>query len=286
MEPTTDPAVPTASELPIDPGALNANTLDANTLDANALPDGTALDPSAVLDPSATGGIGDALTTQAHEITVSGLFLQADPIVKAVMILLILASVVTWAVAIEKSLRLRRLRRETAAFEAGVAARKGAAIAGELQGMPRAAVDAGLVEWRELEAEDAGERRMRAEQAMRLSVTENLREVEKGLPFLATVGSAAPFIGLFGTVWGILNSFTAIANSQDTSLAVVAPGIAEALFATAIGLVAAIPAVMWYNAFATQLGRLGARLSTAIARLANQLGRKRVAAGDLRRAAE
>ena len=253
MEPTTDPilapTVPAAAELPTD-------------------------------------GIADALTAQAHEITVSGLFLQADPIVKAVMILLIIASVVTWAVAIEKSLRLRRLRRETLAFEAGVAARKGSAIAGDLSGLPRAAVEAGLTEWRELEAEEPGERRMRAEQAMRLSVTETLREVEKGLPFLATVGSAAPFIGLFGTVWGILNSFTAIANSQDTSLAVVAPGIAEALFATAIGLVAAIPAVMWYNAFATQMGRLGARHSTAIARLANQLGRKRAGLGDLRRAAE
>ncbi|PWR22418.1 flagellar motor protein MotA [Zavarzinia compransoris] len=234
------------------------------------------------------GALTDNLTAQAHELTVAGLFMQADIVVKSVMILLVLASVVTWAIALEKSLRLRRLKRDVAALEAGVAARKGLAVAEGITGLPRLAVEAGATEWRELAAEEVGERRDRAEQAMRLTVTENLREIERGLPFLATVGSAGPFIGLFGTVWGILNSFTAIANSQDTSLAVVAPGIAEALFATAIGLVAAIPAVMWYNAFSTQLGRIGARLSTAIARLANQIGRKKLveAAGELRRAAE
>ncbi len=231
-------------------------------------------------------GLPTELVQQVHDVTISGLFLQADPIVKAVMILLVLASVATWAIALEKSLRLRRLRREVSGLEAGVAARKGAAVAADLVGLPKRAVEAGLTEWRELAAEDTDERRGRAEQAMRLTVTENLRELEKGLPFLATVGSAGPFIGLFGTVWGILNSFTAIANSQDTSLAVVAPGIAEALFATAIGLVAAIPAVMWYNAFSTQLGRVGARLSTAIARLASQIGRTKGHAAELRRAAE
>ncbi|MCW0183140.1 MAG: MotA/TolQ/ExbB proton channel family protein [Zavarzinia sp.] len=231
-------------------------------------------------------GLPAELVQQVHDVTISGLFLQADPIVKAVMILLVLASVATWAIALEKSLRLRRLRREVSGLEAGVAARKGTAVAADLVGLPKLAVEAGLTEWRELAAEDTDERRGRAEQAMRLTVTENLRELEKGLPFLATVGSAGPFIGLFGTVWGILNSFTAIANSQDTSLAVVAPGIAEALFATAIGLVAAIPAVMWYNAFSTQLGRVGARLSTAIARLASQIGRTKGHAAELRRAAE
>lgn len=262
MEPTTPvPAVPTAAPL---------------------------ADAAAVPAVPGAGALTDTLATQAHELTVAGLFMQADIIVKSVMILLILASVVTWAIALEKSFRLRRLSREVKAFEDGVAARQGLAVVDSLAGLPRLAVEAGVTEWRELAAEDTDERRGRAEQAMRLTVTENLREIERGLPFLATVGSAGPFIGLFGTVWGILNSFTAIANSQDTSLAVVAPGIAEALFATAIGLVAAIPAVMWYNAFSTQLGRIGARLSTAIARLANQIGRKRLveATGEMRRAAE
>lgn len=252
--------------------------MDPTTASGTAVPDAAAAITAA--------GLPADVVQQVHDVTISGLFLQADPIVKAVMILLVLASVATWAIALEKSLRLRRLRREVTGLEAGVAARKGAAVAADLTGLPKLAVEAGLTEWRELAAEDLDERRGRAEQAMRLTVTENLRELEKGLPFLATVGSAGPFIGLFGTVWGILNSFTAIANSQDTSLAVVAPGIAEALFATAIGLVAAIPAVMWYNAFSTQLGRVGARLSTAIARLASQIGRVKGHVADLRRAAE
>jgi biopolymer transport protein ExbB/TolQ len=100
-----------------------------------------------------------------------------------------------------------------------------------------------------------------------------LRRVEPGLPFLATVGSAAPFVGLFGTVWGIMNSFSSIAARNDTSLAVVAPGIAEALFATALGLVAAIPAVVAYNKLATRITRLAQRLNAAIAELGNQMSK-------------
>ncbi|MFA5120425.1 MotA/TolQ/ExbB proton channel family protein [Zavarzinia sp.] len=217
----------------------------------------------------------------AAEVTITGLFLHADPVVQGVMILLLLASVITWSIVVDRLARLRRLDREVAALEAKVAARK-PGLDG-LAGLARATVEAGLFEWHELAGEGRDERRLRAEQAMRLSATEGLRRLEVGLPFLATIGSAGPFIGLFGTVWGILHSFTAIANSQDTSLAVVAPGIAEALFATAIGLVAAIPAVIWYNAFSTRLGRLGARLSTAVARVTALLGRGEV---SLRRAAE
>ena len=105
-----------------------------------------------------------------------------------------------------------------------------------------------------------------------------MKSIEKGLPFLATLGSAAPFIGLFGTVWGIMNSFTAIAQSKDTSLAVVAPGIAEALFATAVGLAAAIPAVIAYNQFTVALGRSSDRITPAIAGLARSLARRGVEA--------
>ena len=100
-----------------------------------------------------------------------------------------------------------------------------------------------------------------------------LQRIEAGLPFLATVGSAAPFVGLFGTVWGIMNSFTAIGQQQDTSLATVAPGIAEALFATALGLAAAIPAVMAYNHFAVKLGRAAARAGTAISEIARKFSK-------------
>src|SRR3546814_7142433 len=117
-------------------------------------------------------------------------------------------------------------------------------------------------------------RRERIERAMRAALAAELRKVEPGLPFLATVGSAAPFIGLFGTVWGIMSSFTAIAQSQDTSLAVVAPGIAEALFATGLGLVAAIPAVIAYNKLTTDLGRLAQRLTASIAKLGERMARR------------
>src|SRR5262249_32432446 len=114
--------------------------------------------------------------------------------------------------------------------------------------------------------ETAGERRERIERAMRLTLSAELRRLELRLPFLATLGSAAPFIGLFGTVWGIMRSFAGIAAANSTSLAVVAPGIAEALFATAMGLAAAIPAVVAYNKFTVDLGRLAARMQGMIGR--------------------
>jgi biopolymer transport protein ExbB/TolQ len=118
---------------------------------------------------------------------------------------------------------------------------------------------------------------MRLERAMRSAAKTALRNYEKGLPFLATVGSAAPFVGLFGTVWGIMNSFTSIAQAKDTSLAVVAPGITEALFATGLGLAAAIPAVVAYNQITVSLGRSSARIGAAAAALAKQFatGRRR-----------
>jgi len=115
------------------------------------------------------------------------------------------------------------------------------------------------------------ELRARLEQAMRGALKTEFQRIEVGLPFLATVGSAAPFVGLFGTVWGIVNSFTSIAQQKDTSLAVVAPGIAEALIATALGLAAAIPAVVAYNQVAVSLGRASAKANASIAEIAKQL---------------
>ncbi len=109
---------------------------------------------------------------------------------------------------------------------------------------------------------------------MRGAVRRELKSIERGLPFLATLGSAAPFIGLFGTVWGIMNSFAAIAQSKDTSLAIVAPGIAEALFATAVGLGAAIPAVIAYNQITVALGRASEKISPTIVNLARSLSRR------------
>ncbi|MBX9751993.1 MAG: MotA/TolQ/ExbB proton channel family protein [Roseococcus sp.] len=202
-----------------------------------------------------------------HDFSLIGLFRQADIVVQSVMVALVLASVIGWAIIIDKSARLSRLRREVE--ELAHAAREepdGRALPGVGRGV--LAAGASL---RFDPDEDRLTRKERLREAMRLSLAEQLRPLEAGLPFLATVGSAGPFIGLFGTVWGIMNSFTAIARSGNTSLSTVAPGIAEALLATAIGLAAAIPAVMAYNRFTVAGGRLRAEGQAAIARLADRM---------------
>ena len=211
-----------------------------------------------------------------HELSFMALVLNADPIVQGVMAILVLASITCWAITVEKLVRFGTLRRAARNFEAAVKADAllgNPAKAGE--GIQAAILTAAAREKRD--GIDAGESRyefrVRLEMVMRQAMAQQLRQVEPGLPFLATVGSAAPFIGLFGTVWGIMNSFTAIAGSNDTSLAVVAPGIAEALFATALGLVAAIPAVVLYNKFSTDLGRLAQRFNVAINEAARQFSR-------------
>ena len=159
-------------------------------------------------------------------------------------------------------------------------------VAPESAGLAGAVLKAGLPEWREGRdaGEIAGEFRDRLERAMRGAVTATLRKAEPGLPLLATIGSVSPFVGLFGTVWGIMHSFFGIAAKQDTGLATVAPGIAEALFATAIGLVAAIPAVIAYNRCSVQLSRIRQEATAAAASLASRLAR-RPAVADARRAA-
>jgi biopolymer transport protein ExbB/TolQ len=174
----------------------------------------------------------------------------------------------------EKSIRLRRLNRDLKQLEE--AAQGGAASSHSARGVAGV-----LLKAAHAEAEEGAERgesrndlRARLDRAMRVALKSELQRIEAGLPFLATVGSAAPFIGLFGTVWGIMNSFTAIGQQQDTSLATVAPGIAEALFATALGLAAAIPAVMAYNHFAVKLGRAASRAGTAISQIAKTSSRQ------------
>jgi biopolymer transport protein ExbB/TolQ len=190
------------------------------------------------------------------------------------MVILAAASLVCWTIIFDKLWRVARVRLEARAIEAAVA--EGAPL-DDLRTPINAGIrDAALREWDDAdEDETRGERRTRIERAMRAALAQDLRRLERGLPFLATVGSTAPFVGLFGTVWGIVNSFASIAQRQDTSLSVVAPGIAEALFATALGLVAAIPAVMAYNKFATDLGRLSQRFGAAIAEIGNRLARTR-----------
>lgn len=209
-----------------------------------------------------------------HDLSFLGLFLQADLIVKGVMILLVLSSLGCWTIAVEKLLRFREIRRQARAFE--LTARSGERLHAQAAGTTGRIIGAGQEAWRDQDpSESRAERRERIERAMRAALSADLRQLQMGLPFLATIGSAAPFIGLFGTVWGIMNSFSAIAASQDTSLSVVAPGIAEALFATAIGLVAAIPAVIAYNKLTTDLGRLQQTFSAGITVLGDRLARDR-----------
>jgi biopolymer transport protein TolQ len=210
-----------------------------------------------------------------HDLSFMALIVNADPIVQAVMAILVLSSVTCWAITVEKLVRFGSLRRAARNFEAAVKADALLSSPKAGEGIQAAILSAAARERKD--GIDAGESRyefrVRLEMVMRQAMAQQLRQVEPGLPFLATVGSAAPFIGLFGTVWGIMNSFTAIAGSNDTSLAVVAPGIAEALFATALGLVAAIPAVVLYNKFSTDLGRLAQRFNVAINEAARQFSR-------------
>lgn len=208
-----------------------------------------------------------------RDLSLLGLFLQADIVVKSVMIGLLVASVICWAVIFEKMFRVWRLNREINHLQE--AADAGALPAAGRRGLNTSITEAANTEWSEgVRSSNAGEVRDRLEVAMRGAMRRELKGIEKGLPFLATLGSAAPFIGLFGTVWGIMNSFAAIAQQQDTSLAVVAPGIAEALFATAIGLAAAIPAVIAYNQISVALGRASEKIGPAITDLARSLARR------------
>ncbi|MBY0558326.1 MotA/TolQ/ExbB proton channel family protein [Hyphomicrobium sp.] len=210
-----------------------------------------------------------------RDLSILGLFQHADIVVKSIIIGLLLASVVCWAMAFEKFIRVWLVNREIRVLEAN--GKSGTLPSGRANSLVGAVGDAARTEWAEgADAASAGEVRDRLEVAMRAAVKRKLKSIEQGLPFLATLGSAAPFIGLFGTVWGIMNSFTAIAQQKDTSLAVVAPGIAEALFATAVGLAAAIPAVIFYNQITVALGRASERVAPAIVGLARTLSRRGV----------
>ena len=210
----------------------------------------------------------------AHDFSFLSLFLQADPIVKGVMILLIVASIACWTVVFEKLVRLARVRSQAKTFENLV--KTGGSLETDRDGIASHIVKAGLDAWRDQDpTESRAERRERIERAMRAALGLEVKRLQGGLSLLATSGSTAPFIGLFGTVWGIMNSFSSIAKSQDTSLAVVAPGIAEALFATAIGLVVAIPAVMAYNKLTNDVGRIRSSFISCIAALSNRLARDR-----------
>lgn len=224
------------------------------------------MEQTAVASAALAGSMG-------HDLSVWGLFLQADLVVKIVMILLILASFWCWAIIFEKIRRFRRLWAQAEEFEE--AFWSGGSLEdlydriGDRPNNPMASIfTAAMREWRRSAAKGLSDVAQKAalaqriERVMQVTLGREMEGLERHMTFLASVGSTGPFVGLFGTVWGIMNSFQAIASTKDTSLAVVAPGIAEALFATALGLVAAIPAVVAYNKISNDLGRYAARLES------------------------
>jgi len=219
----------------------------------------------------------------AEQITVLTLFLQADPVVKGVMLILAVASVWSWAIAVEKWLQFGDLEQNARRFEREFWSGRSLDEMEERGDKPRDALArvyaAASREWREARrtgttGDNAQFMLDRVDRLMQAQVSRELGRASRNMGVLATVGASAPFIGLFGTVWGIMNAFTNIAAQQQTNLAVVAPGIAEALFATALGLVAAIPAVIFYNKFTGDLDRFGDRLDTFSDEVAARLSRR------------
>jgi len=209
-----------------------------------------------------------ALPLTSADLSLFGLFWQAHWIVKGVMIGLIACSIWVWAIAIDKTVLYTRTRgamdRFEQAFWSGQSLEE---LYRSLSSRPTHSMAALFVaamrEWKrsfEGSSRSFAGLQMRIEKVMDVTITREIERLERRLLVLATVGSAGPFIGLFGTVWGIMTSFQSIAASKNTSLAVVAPGIAEALFATAIGLVAAIPATIFYNKFISEVNKQAQRL--------------------------
>ncbi|MEW4467615.1 protein TolQ [Parasphingorhabdus sp. JC815] len=211
----------------------------------------------------------DSLSIHAAsgEFSPFALFLQADIIVKAVMIGLLFASIWTWTIIVSFAMKIGRIGKKTDRFEELFSKSDNIDKFYDdhaKSSLPMAKVlFEGMREWRRSTARGPIDRdgtRQRLATAMHATITHEVDMLADRLNFLATVGSVAPFVGLFGTVWGIMRSFSAIAAEQNSSLAVVAPGIAEALFATAIGLFAAIPAVIAYNRFSHRLNKMEARM--------------------------
>jgi len=208
------------------------------------------------------------LPLTSSDLSIFGLFMSAHLVVKAVMIGLLIGSVWVWAIVIDKTILYARTRGAMENFEktfwSGQSLEE---LYRTLSGRPTHSMAALFVaamrEWKrsfEGQVRSFAGLQMRIEKVMDVTIAREVERLERRLLVLATVGSAGPFIGLFGTVWGIMTSFQSIAASKNTSLAVVAPGIAEALFATAIGLVAAIPATIFYNKFISEVNKQALRL--------------------------
>jgi len=256
---------------PATPAAAEQNA----TAPAAPAPAPAATDPAQAADPAAaddTGVVleGDNTLGMAHDLSPWGMYQNADIIVKIVMIGLAIASIITWTIWIAKGFELlgakRRLRNEIVHLKKATTLKEASESATKKGTLANTLVHDALEEMR-LSANTREKEGIKERVAFRLErlVAACGRNMSSGTGVLATIGSTAPFVGLFGTVWGIMNSFIGIAKTQTTNLAVVAPGIAEALLATALGLVAAIPAVVIYNVFARSIAGYKAQVSDASA---------------------
>jgi biopolymer transport protein ExbB len=234
-----------------------------------------ATDPAQAASPAAADETGvvleeDNTLGMAHDLSPWGMYQNADVVVKAVMIGLAIASIITWTIWIAKGFELlgakRRLRAEIVHLKKATTLKEASESATKKGTLANTLVHDALEEMR-LSANTREKEGIKERVAFRLErlVAACGRNMSSGTGVLATIGSTAPFVGLFGTVWGIMNSFIGIAKTQTTNLAVVAPGIAEALLATALGLVAAIPAVVIYNVFARSIAGYKAQVSDASA---------------------
>ncbi len=255
---------------------------------ADAAAAAPAADAAAAPAAAAPADVAPPTIEHAGELTVVQMFMDAQPVVKVVMIGLVLASILSWTLLVTKMIEFSSLNKASDRF---VEAFRGAksindmgriAMSEEFEGNPLADMAAAAAQEVELSRQAGlavtGAHREttihRAESAVGAVQSNLAKRLSSGMQFLASVGSSGPFIGLFGTVYGIMNSFIGIANTNTTNLAVVAPGIAEALLATGIGLFAAIPAVIFYNYFQTRISAYGARSDGFVAELMNAISRQ------------
>ena len=199
------------------------------------------------------------------DFSLINLFLRADIIVKSVIVILIVASIYTWALIIEKYRLFNKIQKSSTIFEEKFWSSKSAEnfynnLPSKYQDPMANIFRSAMSEVIKTKSKNNATQTARVTRVLEISIDKEIQSIEKNFIFLATIGSTAPFIGLFGTVWGIMNSFQSIAISRNTSLAIVAPGIAEALFATALGLLAAVPAVVAYNKFNSESRLYGQRI--------------------------
>lgn len=270
-EPTANAATPAAASAPAAKAAPAAPAVEGQA-PAGEVQAAAPADSQVVVDPATDALVEDTSLGMAHDLSPWGMYKNADIVVKIVMIGLAIASIITWTIWIAKGFELmgakRRLRGEIAQLKKSTTLKEASEVSKKEGTLAHTLVHDALEEMR-LSANAREKEGIKERVSFRLErlVHASGRTMSSGTGVLATIGSTAPFVGLFGTVWGIMNSFIGIAKTQTTNLAVVAPGIAEALLATALGLVAAIPAVVIYNVFARSIAGYKAQVSDASAQV-------------------